>query len=79
MSWLVGLGDELTNFLVIIVTSIVVYFAWLSTNTRDEHIPQGAVVFMERARQQLLTGGQNQVTVNVGKLLRDFSCCCCRI
>lgn len=69
MSLIEGIGDEVTNFLIIIVSAIVIYLAWRSTNVRDERsIPRTAVVVIESYRRRLADRAvQHPVTISIRK------------
>lgn len=53
MSLIEGVGDEVTIFLVIILSTIVIYLAWCSTNVRYE-LPRAAVLIIESNRRRYL-------------------------
>lgn len=66
MSLIEGIGDEVTNFLVIVLTFIIIYFAWRSTNVRDERIPRSAVLIIESNRRRLMGRvAQHPVTISI--------------
>lgn len=64
MSLIEGVGDEVTNFLLIVFSSIVIYLAWRSTNVRDERIPR-AVLIIESNRRRV---AQHPVTISIRKI-----------
>lgn len=77
MSLIEGIGDEVTNFYIIVISAIVLYFAWRSTNVRDERIPSrgtidiyrrrlGAIdIYRRRLLDQGSSSGQHPVTISI--------------
>lgn len=54
MSIIEGVGDEVTKFLIFIVSTVIIYLAWRSTNVRDERIiSRATVVIIERNRLRI--------------------------
>lgn len=80
MSLIEGIGDEVTNFFVIIFSSIILYFAWRSTNVRDERIPRNLIIIESNRRRLLGRVAQNPITISiresqsfhVGKFIQCF-------
>jgi len=67
MSLIEGIGDEVTNFFVIIFSSIILYFAWRSTNVRDERIPRNLIIIESNRRRLLGRVSQNPITISIRK------------
>lgn len=75
MSLIEGVGDEVTNFLVIVISSIIIYLAWRSTNVRDERIPRAVLIIESNRRRLLDRVAQHPVTISIRKispLTQDF-------
>ncbi|KAJ6639085.1 Transmembrane and ubiquitin-like domain-containing protein 2 [Pseudolycoriella hygida] len=65
MSLIEGIGDEVSHWFFLIFLSIVLYFAWRSTNVRDERIPRNLII-IESNRQRLLGRvAQNPITISI--------------
>lgn len=69
MSLIEGIGDEVTNFFVIIFSSIILYFAWRSTNVRDERIPRNLIIIESNRRRLLGRVAQNPITISIRECL----------
>ncbi len=65
MSLIEGIGDEVTNFFVIIFSSIILYFAWRSTNVREEGIPRNLIIIESNRRRLLGRVPQNPITISI--------------
>lgn len=52
MSIIEGIGDEVTNFFIILITSVILYLAWASTHVRDERISRAALLIIETNRRR---------------------------
>lgn len=65
MSLIEGIGDEVTNFFVIIFSSIILYFAWRSTNVREERIPRNLIIIESNRRRLLGRVAQNPITISI--------------
>lgn len=65
MSLIEGIGDEVTNVFVIIFSSIILYFAWRSTNVRDERIPRNLIIIESNRRRLLGRVAQNPITISI--------------
>lgn len=48
------IGQELTNLAFALISAIIIYCAWRSTNVRDERLPPTAVLIIENNRRRLL-------------------------
>lgn len=68
MSIIEGVGDEVTNFLVIVISSIIIYLAWRSTNVRDERIPRAVLIIESNRRRLLDRVAQHPVTISIRKI-----------
>lgn len=75
MSLIEGIGDEVTNFFVIIFSSIILYFAWRSTNVREERIPRNLIIIESNRRRLLGRVAQNPITISI----RELNYCCSSI
>lgn len=65
MSLIEGIGDEVTNFVVIIFSSIILYLAWRSTNVREERIPRNLIIIESNRRRLLGRVAQNPITISI--------------
>ena len=57
MSIIEGIGDEVTNFFVVVIFFIIIYFAWKSTNVRDVRLPSTGVF--------LVNGNQHRIVQRI--------------
>lgn len=64
MSSIEGIGDEVTNFVIFVVSFLVLYFAWRSTNVREDRLPRRSLIYLDGNRRlQQQTGHVHSVSI----------------
>lgn len=71
MSLIEGVGDEVTNFFIILGITLVAWFAWCSTNIIDQPIIRTVLILQHRTRTSIaeLRASQTTNTVNQSRNL----------
>uniref|UniRef100_A0A0K8TPK1 Putative transmembrane and ubiquitin-like domain-containing protein 2 n=1 Tax=Tabanus bromius TaxID=304241 RepID=A0A0K8TPK1_TABBR len=72
MTLLEDIGQQITNLAVILVSSVIVYFAWRSTNVQDDILPPTVVLSIENNRRRLLERVARE-SINVGSTSTNSS------
>ncbi|XP_015175571.1 PREDICTED: transmembrane and ubiquitin-like domain-containing protein 1 [Polistes dominula] len=71
MSLIEGVGDEVTDFFIVLSIILVAWFAWCSTNIADQPIIRTVLILQHRTRTSIteLRASQNTITLNQSRNL----------